>query len=229
MKIVPSLLAALALCAPASAAPAFSPLAKVRTWPIYDARVSGETDLGDLCRMARLPCGVVAAKGVNLEAPAGPIAGLTVGAILDRILAAHPGYTAEMREGVLVLRRTEDACASALERPAHEANLPVLSARMASLMVLRASGWPVLANAGIASLTGDAEDARYLRVQVITHAGASVRRTLDAIARGDGRMLWLAESDGRSCVAFRFLNWRAPQPIETSSVLVSVSGPGKIP
>lgn len=229
MKTIPSLLAALALCSPASAAPSFAPLKKVRAWPIYDARVSGETDLGDLCRMARLPCGVVAAKGENLAAPAGPIAGLTVGAILDRILAAHPGYGAQMREGVLMVSRPKDACAAALEGPAPEKHYPIFSARVASLMVLRASGWSALANAGIASLTGDAEDARYLRVQVMIHDGASVRRTLDAIARGDGRMMWLAESDGKSCVGFRFLNWRAPRAVETSSVIVSVSGPEKNP
>ncbi|MDP3543629.1 MAG: hypothetical protein Q8T11_14255 [Elusimicrobiota bacterium] len=145
--------AALALGASARAAPAFAPLEKVREWPVYDERASGETDLGDLCRMARLPCGVVAPKGARLVAPAVPIAGLTVGALLDRILAAHPGYAAELNEGVLV-----------------------------------------------------------------------VRRTLDAIARGDGRMLWGAESDGKACAGFRFESWRAPQAIEKGSVLVSVSG-----
>lgn len=226
---IASLAAALGLCAPASAAPSFAPLEKVRAWPIYDSRVSGETDLGDLCRMARLPCGVVAAKGETLKAPAGAIAGQAVGAILDRILAAHPGYAAQMRDGVLAVRRPKDACAAALERPASKAHYPILSARVASLMVLRAAGWPVLANAGLASLTGDAEDARYLRVQVMIHEGSSVSRTLDAIAQGDGRMLWLAESDGKSCVGFRFLDWREPQPVETSSVLVSVFRPGKIP
>lgn len=223
------LAAALALCAPASAAPSFAPLEKVRNWPIYDTRASAETDFGDLCRMTRLPCGLVAAKDEILKAPAGPIAGLTVGALLDRILAAHPGYAVKMRDGVLEASRPKDGCAAALEGPAPEKHYPILSARVAALMVLRASGWPALANAGIASLTGDAEDARYLSVQVIVHNGASVRRTLDAIARGDGRMLWLAESDGKSCAGFRFLNWRAPQPIEKGSVLVSVSGPEKVP
>lgn len=150
-------LLALALCLPAAAAPPSSALDKVRGWPIYDARADGETDLGDLCRIARLPCGV------------------------------------------------------------------------AALMLLRESGWPAPGNAGLASLTGDTEDARYARVQVIVYKGATVRRVLDAIARGDGRMLWLAESDGKTCAGFRFLNWRAPQPIEASSVLVSVSGTGKIP
>lgn len=222
-------LLALALCVPAAAAPPLSPLTKVRAWPIYDARPAGETDLGDLCRMARLPCGVVAPKGENLAAPAGPIAGQTVGALLDRVLAAHPGYAAELKEGVLFVRRPKDACAAALERPAKEASLPPQSARVAALMILRESGWAASGNAMLASLTGDAEDARYARVQVIVHEGATVRRALDAIARGDGRMLWLAESDGKTCAGFRFLNWRAPQPIEASSVLVSVSGPEKIP
>ncbi|MDD5303789.1 MAG: hypothetical protein PHS14_11860 [Elusimicrobia bacterium] len=223
------LAAALSPCASAYAAPSFAPLEKVRSWPVYDSRASGETDLGDLCRMARLPCGVVAAKDEALEAPAGPIAGQTVGTILDRILAAHPGYAAEMRDGVLAVRRPKDPWAAALERPVPEKHYPVQSARVASLMVLRAAGWPDPANAGLASLTGDAEDARYLRVEVMIHAGASARRALDAIARGDGRMLWLAESDGKSCADFRFRNWRAPQPLEASSVIVSVSGPGKIP
>lgn len=213
----------------AAAAPAPAPLAKVRAWPVYDARTAGETDFGDLCRMARLPCGAVASKGENLAAPSGPISGQTVGAILDRILAAHPGYAAETRDGVLSVRRPGSACAAALERPARKARYPVQSARVASWMVLRAAGWPGLANAGLASLTGDAEDARYLRVQVMIHGGARVRQTLDAIARGDGRMLWLAEDDGKSCSGFRFLDWRAPQPVETSSVLVSVSGPDAPP
>lgn len=221
------LAAALALCAPASAAPSFAPLEKVRAWPLYDSRVTAETGFGDLCRMARLPCGAVAPKGEKLAAPAGPISGQTVGAVLDRILAAHPGYAAELRDGVLFVRRPKDACAAALEGPARKAHYPVRSARVASLLVLRSSGWPGPANAGLASLSGDAEDARFLRVQVVVHPGARVRQTLDAIARGDGRMLWLAESDGKSCVGFRFENWRAPQPVETSSVLVSVAG--KVP
>lgn len=42
-------------------------------------------------------------------------------------------------------------------------------------------------------------------------------------------MLWRAESDGKSCTGFRFFNWRAPQPLEGASVLISVSGPGKNP
>ncbi|MCR4294446.1 MAG: hypothetical protein NUW21_02855 [Elusimicrobia bacterium] len=218
------LAAALALSASARAAPAFATLEKVRGWPVYDGRVSGETDLGDLCRMARLPCGVVAAKGERLRAPAGPIAGLTVGELLDRVLAAHPGYAAEMSEGVLFVRRPKDACAAALERPAAPERYPIRSARVASWLVLRAAGWPAAADAGLASLTGDAEDARYLRVDLIVHEGASVRRTLDAIARGDGRMLWAAESDGKACAGFRFENRRRPQAIEKGSVLVSVSG-----
>lgn len=213
-----------ALCVRASAAPKPATLEKIRAWPVYDSRASGETDFGDLCRMARLPCGAVAATGENLNAPVGPIAGLTVGALLDRILAAHPDYKAELRAGVLVVRRPKDACASALDRPAAKGRHPIRSARVAALMVLRASGWPALANAGLASLTGDAEDARYLNVDVMIHDGASVRRTLDAIAQGDGRMLWLAESDGTACVGFRFRNWRAPQPIDKGSVLVSISG-----
>ncbi|MCM2303941.1 MAG: hypothetical protein NDJ72_04515 [Elusimicrobia bacterium] len=229
MKKIPILLAALALCAPAHATPGFAPLEKVRAWPVYDSRESGETDLGDLCRMARLPCGVVAGKGETLKAPAGPIAGQTAGAILDRVLAAHPGYAAEMREGVLFVSRPRDACASALERPAAARRYPVRTARVAAWMVLRASGWPALADAGLASLAGSAEDARYLNVDVIVHAGPSVRRTLDAIARGDGRMLWAAESDGKSCAGFRFENWRSPQAIDKGSILVSVSGPEKIP
>ncbi len=217
------LAAALALGAPARAAPAFAPLEKVRGWPVYDERVSGETDIGDLCRMARLPCGVVAPKGERLKAPAGPIAGLTVGALLDRVLAAHPGYAAELSEGVLFVRRPKDACAAALERPAVPARYPIRSARVASWLVLRAAGWASAADAGIASLAGDAEDARYQRVDLIVHEGASVRRALDAIARGDGRMLWAAESDGKACAGFRFENWRRPQAIEKGSVLVSVS------
>lgn len=220
-------LAALALSA--AAAPARSPLEKARAWPIYDARASGTTDLGDLCRMARLPCAVVAPKGREFEAPAGPIAGQTVGAILDRILAAHPGYAAELRDGVLSVRRPGDACAAALERPAPETDLPAVSGRVAALMLLRESGWRAEGGAGLASLTGSAEDARYLRLHLVVHEGASVRRALDAIARADGRMLWLAESDGKSCSGFRFLNWRAPQALDASSVLVSVSGPKKIP
>lgn len=215
---------ALTLAAFARAAPEPAPLEKVRTWPVYDERVSGETDLGDLCRMARLPCGVVAAKGERLRAPAGPIAGLTVGVLLDRILAAHPGYAAELSEGVLFVRRPKDACAAALERPAAPDHYPIRSARVASWLVLREAGWPEAANAGLASLKGDEEDARYLRVDLIVHEGASVRRTLDAIARGDGRMLWAAESDGKACSGFRFESWRRPQAIEKGSVLVSVSG-----
>jgi hypothetical protein len=220
---------ALAPRAPARAAPAFATLEKVRAWPVYDARASGETNLGDLCRMARLACGLVAPKGTELKAPEGPIAGLTVGEILDRILAAHPGYAAELSEGVLVVRPAKDACAAALEKPAAEAHYPARSARVASWMVLRASGWPALGNAGLASLAGDAEDARYLRVEVMIHKGASVRRALDAIARGDGRMLWRADSGRRSCAGFAFRNWRAPQAIEKGSAYVSVSGPEKIP
>lgn len=229
MKTIPALLAALALCAPAHAARRFAPLEKVRSWPVYDSRAAGETDLGDLCRMARLPCGLVAGKDETLKAPAGPIAGLTVGAVLDRILAANPGYAAELREGVLFVSRPKDPCAAALDGPAAEAHHPARPARVAALMVLRASGWPAQGDAGLVSLTGDAEDARYLRVEVLIHKGASVRRTLDAIAQGDGRMMWLAESDGKSCAAFRFRNWRAPQAIEKGSTYVSVSGPGKIP
>jgi hypothetical protein len=175
--------------------------------------------------MARLSCGVVASKGERLKAPAGPIAGLTVGALLDRVLAAHPGYTAEMREGVLFVRRRKDGCADALERPAAADHYPIRSARVASWLVLRAAGWAATADAGLASLTGDAEDARYLRVDLIVHEGASVRRTLDAIARGDGRMLWAAESDRKACSGFRFENWRRPQALEKGSVLVSVYGP----
>lgn len=221
--------ATLALCYPARAAPTFPTLEKVRAWPVYDARAAGETDLGDLCRIARLACGVVAPKGEELTAPEGPIAGKTVGELLDRILAAHPGYSAELGEGVLVVRPAKDKCASALEKPAAEAHYPAQSARVASWLILRASGWPALGNAGLASLAGDAEDARYLRVEVLIHKGASVRRALDAIARGDGRMLWRAESDGKSCAGFRFRNWRAPQAIEKGSTYVSVSGPEKIP
>lgn len=221
--------ALLALCAPAYAAPSSAPLEKVRAWPVYDARVSGEIDIGGLCRLARLPCGVITAKGEKLEAPEGALAGQTVGALLDRVLAAHPGYAAEMRDGVLFVRRPKDACAAALERPAKAARYPVRSGRVAALMVLGSSGWRAAANAGLASLTGDAEDARYLSVEVMIHEGASVRRTLDAIAQGDGRMVWFAESDGKSCAGFRFQNWRAPQPIEKGSVLVSVTGPKKNP
>lgn len=220
-----ALLLALALAAPAAAAPSFPGLEKIRAWPIYDARASGETDFGDVCRMARLACAVIAPKGETLEAPEGPIAGRTAGELLDRVLAAHPGYALEMREGVLTIRRRKDACAAALERPAREADLPPLSGRVAALRILRGSGWPAAADAALASLTGEAEDARYLPVQVVVHKGASVRRTLDAIARGDGRMLWLAESDGKGCAGFRFLNWRAPQALASAaSVLVSVSG-----
>ena len=226
---LPGVLAVLGLCFAARAAPSFPTLEKVRSWPVYDARAEGETDLGDLCRMARLPCGLVAPKGAELKAPAGPIAGLTVGAVLDRILAANPGYAAELREGALFVSRPKDACAAALERPAAAVHLPSRSARVAALMVLRASGWPAQGDAGLVSLTGDAEDARYLSVEVLIHEGASVRRALDAIARGDGRMMWRAESDGKTCAAFRFRNWRAPQAIEKGSVYVSVSGPGKIP
>lgn len=219
-----ALLAAALAPTAARAAPSFPTLEKVRAWPVYDARAEGETDLGDLCRMARLPCGMVAPKGEELKAPAGPIAGKTVGELLDRVLSAHPGYAAELREGVLVVRPSKDKCASALEKPAAEAHYPAQSARVASWMVLRASGWPALGNAGLASLAGDAEDARYLRVEVLTYKGASVRRTLDAIARGDGRMMWSAESDGKSCAAFGFRSWRAPQAIEKGSTYVSVSG-----
>lgn len=218
------LAAALALSASARAAPAFAALEKIRGWPVYDERVSGETDLDDVCRMALLPCGVVAAKGERLKAPAGPIAGRTVGDLLDRVLAAHPGYVAEMSEGVLFVRRPKDLCAAALERPAAPGDSPARSARVASWLVLREAGWPSAANAGLASLTGDAEDARYQRVELLVHKGASVRRTLGAIARGDGRMLWAAESDGKSCTGFRFNSWRRPRAIETGSVLVSVSG-----
>ncbi len=223
MPILRSLLA-LSLCASAHAAPKTVTLEKVRSWPVYDTRVAGETDLGDLCRMSRLPCGLVAPKDAELKAPAGPIAGLTVGAVLDRILAANPGYSAELREGVLFVSRPKDACAVALEKPAADAHHPARSARVAALMVLRDSGWSAQGNAGLASLTGDAEDARYLRVEVLIHKGASVRRVLDAIARGDGRMMWSAESDGKTCAAFRFRNWRAPQAIEKGSVYVSVPG-----
>lgn len=219
------LAAALALGAPARAASGNMTLQKVRGWPVYDERVSGQTDLGDLCRMARLPCGLVAPKGERLKAPAGPIAGLTVGALLDRILAANKGYAAELSEGVLFLRRPKDACAAALERPAAPERYPIRSARVAAWLVLRAAGWAAEADAGIASLTGDAEDARYLRVDLIIHEGASVRRALDAIARGDGRMLWAAESDGKACSGFRFENPRRPQAIEKGSILVSVSAP----
>lgn len=221
MKIL--LAAVLALCSSARAAPSFPTLEKVRSWPVYDARAEGETDLGDLCRMARLPCGLVAPKGAELKAPAGPIAGLTVGAVLDRILAANPGYAAELREGVLFASRPKDACAAALEGPAAAVHQPARSARVAALMVLRASGWPAQGDAGLVSLTGDAEDARYLRVEVMIHKGASVRRTLDAIAQGDGRMMWRADADGKSCAGFSIRNWRAPQAIEKGSTFVSVS------
>lgn len=220
-----ALLLALALGAPAAAAPAADGLQKVRAWPIYDDRASGETDLGDLCRMARLPCGLVAPKGETLRAPAGPIAGQTMGALLDRILAAHPGYEARLGEGVLSVRRPKDACAASLERPARELELPAQSARVAAWMLLRESGWPALGNAGLSSLTGEAEDARYQRVQLVVHRGAGVRRALDAIALADGRMLWAAESGAKGCSGFRFLNWRAPQAVQTAaSVLVSVEG-----
>lgn len=229
MSPVPLVAVLTALCVPASAAPKFTALEKVRAWPVYDQRASGEIDLLELCRLARLPCAAVAQKGETFAAPEGPIAGLTVGALLDRILAAHPGHEATMSEGVLSVRRPGDACAAALERPAKKARYPVRSARVAALMVLGASGWPALAKAGLSSLTGDAEDARYQAVDVMIHDGASVRRTLDAIAQGDGRMLWRAESDGKGCVGFHFRNWRAPQPIERGSVLVSVSGPKKNP
>jgi len=216
--------AALAMCSAAQAAPSFPTLEKIRAWPVYDARAEGEADLGDLCRMARLPCGLVAPKGAELKAPAGPIAGLTVGAVLDRILAANPGYAVELREGVLFVSRPKDACAAALDKPAAPVHQPARSARVAALMVLRDSGWPTQGNAGLVSLTGDAEDARYLSVEVLIHEGASVRRALDAIARGDGRMLWRADSDGKSCTGFSFRNWRAPQAIEKGSVYVSVPG-----
>ncbi len=223
------LLALLSLCASASASasPSFAPLDKVRTWPVYDAPAAGDLDLGGICRLARLPCGVVAPKGEELSASSGPIAGLTVGALLERVLSAHPGYAAEMREGALFVSRAGDGCAAALDRPAAAAHHPPGSARVAALLVLRESGWPAFANGALASLTGDQEDARYQRVETIVHRGASVRDALDGIARGDGRMLWLAESDGKSCSAFRFRSWRAPQPLEGSSVLVSVSGQPK--
>lgn len=222
--ILPALLA---LCASAYASPSFAPLDKVRAWPVYDAPAAGEVDLGGVCRLARLPCGVVVPKDEELSASSGPIAGLTVGALLERVLAAHPGYAAEMREGVLFVGRAGDGCAASLDRPAAAAHHPPGSARVAALLVLRESGWPAFANAALASLTGDQEDARYQRVDTIVHRGATVRGALDAIARGDGRMLWRAESDGKSCTAFRFRSWRAPQPLEGASVLVSVSGPTK--
>lgn len=220
-----AVLLALALSLPAAAAPSFPDLAKVRGWPIYDERAAGATDLGDVCRMARLPCGVIAPKGEALAAPEGPIAGRTAGELLDRVLAAHPGYAAELIDGVLVVRRPADACAAALERPARAADLPAMSGRVAALRILLGSGWPAPAKAGLASLAGEAEDARYLPVQVLVHKGASVRRALDAIARADGRMLWAAESDGKACTGFRFRNWRAPQAVSTSaSTFVSVEG-----
>ena len=191
---------------------------------MYDERKSAAIDLAELCSLARLPCGAVLEPGESLAAPEGPVAGQTVGALLDRLLAAHPGYEAAMRGGVLSVRRKGGACAAALERPTPAIRYPIRPARVAALMVLRASGWPGPANRGLASLNGDREDARYQDVDVFVHKGATVRDALDAIALGDGRMLWIAEAGPKTCSAFRFSNWRKPQPLQGSSVMVSVSG-----
>lgn len=222
------LLVLAALCARASAAQ-FASLDKMRNWPVYDDRAEGEAGFADLCRMARLPCGAVVVAGRPPASPSGPVAGQTVGAILDRIVAANPGYSVKAEDGVLRLSRDGDLCAAALERPGKDVRTPVVSARAAALMSLRELGWRDLANAALASLSGDAEDARFLRVEVVSRRGASARRILDAVAQADGRMFWLARSDGRACVGFEFRGWRKPRPLEGSSRLVSVTGPGKIP
>lgn len=214
--------ALLLVCASALAQPPAS-LDKVRDWPVYDERASAAIDFADLCRVARLPCAAVVAPGEKLAAPAGPVAGKTVGVLLDRILAAHPGYKAEMRSGVLAVERRKDPCAAALSKIAPQAHLRVVTARVAALMVLRGSGWPALANAQINSLAQDTEDARYQNVELIVYDRVTVRRALDQIALGDGRMIWTAESDGKSCKAFRFANWREPQPVSGPSVLISVT------
>lgn len=214
--------AVLAFSAAASAAD-FAPLDQVRDWPVYDERASAAIDFAELCRMARLPCAAVVAPGEKLAAPVGPVAGKTVGVLLDRLLAAHPGYKAEMRAGVLAVERKKDPCAAALGKHAPQAHYRVVTARVAALMVLRASGWPGLANAQMNSLTQDFEDARYQNVELIVYDGVTVRRALDKIALGDGRMLWIAESGPKTCSAFRFKNWRDPQPLNGPSVLVSVT------
>jgi hypothetical protein len=214
--------ALVALAVPALSEPPAS-LDKIRDWPIYDERASAAIDFADLCRLARLPCAAVVAPGEKLAAPAGPVAGKTVGVLLDRLLKAHPGYKAEMRSGVLALERKKDACAAALSKLTPKAHLRVVTARVAALMTLRASGWASVANAQINSLSQDTEDARYQNVELIVYDGVTVRRALDRIALGDGRMIWTAESDGKTCKSFRFSNWREPQPVSGPSVLISVT------
>lgn len=220
MTLAASLAVLLAL--PAAAAKPSASLEKIRSWPVYDAREKGAIDLVELCRLARLPCGAVAAPGERLAAPEGPIAGRTVGELLDRILAAHPGYRAEFNESVLTVVR-DGPCRGALKRRAPKSRYPVRTARVAAWLALRVAGWSAAADVGLASLSGEREDARYLNVELIVHDGATVRGVLDGLARGDGRMVWFAEEGRTSCSGFRFDNWRAPQPLDAGSVLVSVS------
>ncbi|UPT74320.1 MAG: hypothetical protein M0D55_00775 [Elusimicrobiota bacterium] len=202
---------AVLLAAPAAGASSDATLDKIRTWPVYDARETAAIDLFELCRLARLPCGAVLAPGSTLSAPEGPVAGRTVGDLLDRVLAANPGHLAEMREGVLSIR-APGACAGTLAKKMPKARLPIRTARVAAWLALRAAGWTKAADAGLASLGGEREDARYLNVEVILHQGATARGTLDAIARGDGRMVWIAEASKSGCSGFRFASWRAPSP-----------------
>lgn len=200
-------------------------LETVRKWTVYDARARGPVDLASLCEAARLPCGAVLAKGETLGAPAGPLEGMTVGALLDRMLAAHPGYRAEMREGVLGIRPVKTTgCEKALARASRKAHFAPGPASVAALRYLRGAGFPE-AGRQLASLTGDNEDARFARVELIVHDGGTARRVLDALARADGQMLWVAETsaDGKSCASFRLRDWRSPQGLEYSSTLVSVA------
>lgn len=211
----------LALAAPA-AAWSGPDLAKVRSWTVYDPRESGTVDFLDLCRLARLPCGAVAAPGEKLAAPAGPIAGRNVGELLDRILAAHPGHRASFDDGVLSIRAA-GACEKALSKPMPPRTaFPPRTARVAAWLALRRAGWKAEADRAMMSLGGEREDARFLNVELIVGRGVTVAQTLDAIARADGRMVWIAEQDAKGCSGFRIASWREPQPLDGPSILVSV-------
>lgn len=217
-----ALCAALLLAATASAVepPA---LDKLRTWKAYDPRARGAVDFAQVCDMARLGCGLVAPAGERLSAPEGRIRGETIGALLDRIRAAHPEYEIELADGALNAFPRRDGCLKALARKAGEKKYPIASARMAGYMLLAASGWKDEAAPRLASLKGEDEDASFATIELYAHEGARVRQALNRIAQADGRMMWTAETDGRKCRAFTFEAWRLPDPIVRPSTLVSVA------
>lgn len=197
-------------------------LEKVRSWAVYDPRDSGTIDFRELCRLARLPCSAIVARGERLEAPAGPIAGRNVGELLDRVLAAHPGHRASFDDGVLSIKAS-GACETALSKPLPPRTaFPPRTARVAAWLTLRKAGWKAEADRAMMSLGGERDDARFLNVELVVGRGVTVGGAVDAVARGDGRMVWFAEQDAKGCSGFRIDSWREPQGLDGPSILVSV-------